>query len=102
MRILIFDPKIAGVSGDMLLSSLIDLTNSLDEVLELEEVINRLDSCRKFKVNVVERDAGIRAKGLEIEIEERKLANPSEFKRAVEFVVNHMDLPERGAKWSGM
>ena len=100
MKILVLDPKLAGISGDMLLSALIDLTNSTDVVLDLEEAINRLENCRKFKVEVVERDVGILAKGLEIEIKERRLSNPADLRRAVKSVAESLEMSERASRFA--
>ena len=100
MKILVLDPKLAGISGDMLLSALIDLTNSTNVVLDLEEAINRLENCRKFKVEVVERDVGILAKGLEIEIKERRLSNPADLRRAVKSVVESLEMSERASRFA--
>ncbi len=99
MKILVFDPKIAGISGDMVLSALIDLTDSVDSILEVEEAINQLENCHTFRVKVIERDMGIVAKGLEIDLKERRLSNPSEFRKAVESVVEKVDLSEQAFKF---
>jgi len=68
MKILVIDPKIAGISGDMFLSSIIDLTESEDLLMPLEDAINNLENCKKFKFYVKDVDVGIRAKRLEIEL----------------------------------
>ncbi|WP_456329058.1 nickel pincer cofactor biosynthesis protein LarC [Archaeoglobus sp.] len=99
MKILVLDPKIAGISGDMLLSALIDLTNSTDAVLDVEEAINRLENCQKFKVEVIERDMGILAKGLEIDIKERRLSSPADLRKAVKSVVDSLELSDRASKF---
>ncbi len=99
MKILVLDPKIAGISGDMLLSALIDLTDSIDAVLDVENAINRLENCHSFRVEVVERDMGIRAKGLQLELIEKRLSNPSDFRRAVESVLKILDLSEKASRF---
>ena len=94
MRILVIDPKIAGISGDMLLASLIDLTNSFDLVDPLEDAINKLDNCRKFRVEVREEDVGIVAKRIDVEIDEIRLKHPEELKKAVDLVIKNLDLSQ--------
>ena len=97
MKILVIDPKIAGISGDMLLSSLIDLTDSFDIIGHLENEINNLENCKKFKVEIKDEDVGIVAKKLEIEIEERKLKNPDELKNATNSVLKNLDVSQHAA-----
>ncbi len=99
MKILVLDPKIAGISGDMLLSGLIDLTGDLDSISEVEEAINQLKNCHRFRVKVVERDVGILAKGLEIDIRERRLSDPLDFRNAVESVAKSVDLSNHASKF---
>ena len=40
MKVLVIDPKIAGISGDMLLAALVDLTGSGDLLVPLVDAIN--------------------------------------------------------------
>ena len=94
MKILVIDPKIAGISGDMLLASLIDLTNSFDLIDQLENEINKLENCKKFRVEIKDEDVGISAKKLEIEIDESRLKHPEDLKRAVNSVVKNLDLSQ--------
>ncbi|RLI79473.1 nickel pincer cofactor biosynthesis protein LarC [Archaeoglobales archaeon] len=95
MKILVIDPKIAGISGDMLLASLIDLTGSFDVVEQLEDEINKLENCKRFKVEVKDEDVGISAKKLEIEIDESRLKHPKGLKKAVNSVVKNLDLSQK-------
>ncbi len=99
MKILVLDPKIAGISGDMLLSALIDLTDSIDAVLDVENAINRLENCHSFRVEVVERDMGVLAKGLEIDIKERRLPSPVDLRKAVKSVVERVSLSDRASRF---
>ena len=94
MKTLVIDPKIAGISGDMLFASLIDLTNSFDVVWQLENEINELENCKKFKVEVKDEDVGIVAKKLDIVLEERRLKHPDELKRAINKVAKNLDLSQ--------
>ncbi len=98
MKVLVIDPKIAGISGDMLLSSLIDLTEDFSSLQDLENEINKLENCERFKVRVEEEDVGIRAKKLNIEIKERRLKNPKELKEAINSVAKGIDLSYKGLK----
>ncbi|MBW9222671.1 nickel pincer cofactor biosynthesis protein LarC [Methanothermococcus sp. SCGC AD-155-C09] len=96
MKVLVLDPKISGISGDMLVSALVDLTNDFDMVYELSQVIEGLDNCKKFKVNIKEEEInGIRAKKLNMEIVEDRLQNPKDLKNTMNKVLNTLDLPER-------
>ncbi len=63
---LIFDPSIAGVSGDMILASLVDLGADQREIESLREVIPRyVDSVSDIDISFVDvRKGGIRAKKL--------------------------------------
>ncbi|HIP16342.1 MAG TPA: DUF111 family protein, partial [Methanothermococcus okinawensis] len=37
MKVLLIDPQISGISGDMLLSALIDLTGNVDIVYQISQ-----------------------------------------------------------------
>lgn len=95
MKILVIDPKIAGISGDMFLSSLIDLTNFFDVIGQLEDAINKLENCKRFKVEVKDEDVGIVAKKIDVNIDERRLKHPKDLKNAVNSVVKNLGLSQK-------
>ena len=70
--ILVIDPSIAGVSGDMLLSSAVDLgadeKSTIDNILSIKD---HFSECNKLEVNFnnVNKN-GFRAKKVEIKIKE--------------------------------
>ncbi|MCS7386253.1 MAG: nickel pincer cofactor biosynthesis protein LarC [archaeon GB-1867-005] len=74
MRTLIIDPKLAGISGDMILAALIDLTGRASEIPHLANIIEEeLDHCEKFEVDVIDvKKEGIRAKSIKIKLIEKK------------------------------
>ena len=98
MKVLVIDPRNSGIAGDMFLASLIDLTGDLSVLSDLENEINRLENCRKFRVEVREDNVGIRAKILDITIDERRLKNPEELKKAVNTVSKNIDVSNRALK----
>ncbi|MEM2755375.1 MAG: nickel insertion protein, partial [Candidatus Methanomethylicia archaeon] len=72
MRVLVVDPRIAGISGDMMLSALVDMVGVGEQLYQLADTIeNTLSYCSSFKVEVVDTvKKGIRAKILRMSIEE--------------------------------
>jgi len=96
MKVLLIDPQISGISGDMLLSALIDLTGNVDIVYQISQAIEGLSNCKRFKVDIREEKInGIRAKRLHIEIVEDRLKNPGNLKKAMEEVINKLELSEK-------
>ncbi|WP_292364867.1 MULTISPECIES: nickel pincer cofactor biosynthesis protein LarC [unclassified Methanoculleus] len=70
MKVLVIDPACAGIAGDMLLASLIDLTGEPRALDPLADAIRHLDLCREFRYEAKTVDAGgIAATRLTIEIE---------------------------------
>ncbi len=73
MKVLVIDAKIAGISGDMLLASLLDLTGSEQVLEEIGEAIRSLSCCRGFSYSFVDVDAGgISGRRLSLEIDEER------------------------------
>lgn len=71
MKVLVIDPACAGIAGDMLLASLIDLIGEPRALDPLADAIRRLDLCREFACEAETVDAGgIAATRLAIELEE--------------------------------
>ena len=96
MKTLVIDPKISGISGDMLISALIDLTNDRDVLYHLITAINNLKNCKKFEVDIREEKInGIMAKKLHINIVEDRFHHPEDLKNAIKEVSNDLDLSEK-------
>jgi uncharacterized protein (TIGR00299 family) protein len=72
MNILVIDSKIAGISGDMFLAALADLTASTDLLQQLVDLLNHPGSSGTFSFELLEVDAGgIMAKKLAISREKQ-------------------------------
>ena len=71
-NILVIDPSVAGISGDMLLSASIDLgANEESTIQTILSIKNYFTGCKKLEVNfsnVIKN--GFRAKKINMEIEE--------------------------------
>jgi len=72
MRVLIIDPRIAGISGDMLLAALIDLYDNQEKIKKLTNIIEeKLPYCKKINVEIIEQTKkSIKAKKIVTKIEE--------------------------------
>ena len=95
MKCLIIDPRLAGISGDMLLSALVDLTGNGDLLYQLTDVLKRrVDYCRDVKLEIFDVSRlGLRAKRVELRVEEDlKGITPGCFKANVERVIDEVDL----------
>ena len=72
MKVVLVDPSLAGISGDMFLAALLDIGASEDKLHELAEIVEReLEYCNKLEVIV--RDVlkrGIKAKDVYLSIDE--------------------------------
>jgi uncharacterized protein (TIGR00299 family) protein len=96
MKTLIIDPKISGISGDMFISALIDLTDDIDLLGELTSTINNLKNCKKFEVNIKEEKInGIVVKKLYMNIIEDRFHRPEDLKDAIKEVSNNLNLSEK-------
>ena len=71
-NILVIDPSIAGISGDMLLSASVDLGANEESTIEtIQSIKNYFKGCKKLEVNFSNvTKNGFRAKKINIEIEE--------------------------------
>lgn len=97
-KVLLIDPKIAGISGDMFVSSLLALTNSYDLVKRVVSEINKLENC-EFELNVLdEKVNGISAKQLEIKIKENHLEHPDDLKNAILTVSRNLKMDKNSVK----
>ena len=72
IKTIVIDPRIAGISGDMMVAALLDLGGSVDRVYEVAESIEEvLDYCDKLSVEVsYVRKGGIRARDVYLHIKE--------------------------------
>jgi len=71
MKVLVIDPACAGIAGDMLIASLIDLIGEPRALDPLADAIRGLGLCREFSYEAETVDAGgVTATRLAIEIEE--------------------------------
>jgi pyridinium-3,5-bisthiocarboxylic acid mononucleotide nickel chelatase len=81
MKVLVIDPKIAGISGDMFIAALVDLTGSSDTLLPVADAICDLSWCDNFSFQVNDSDAGgLFAKRLTIEIREKNHWNHTDMR----------------------
>ncbi len=95
MKVLVIDPKIAGISGDMLIAALVDLTGSSDPLLPVAEAISTLSCCDKFSFKVTDADAGgISAKKLTIEASEKNHRNHTDISVTVAEIAKKTGLSE--------
>jgi uncharacterized protein (TIGR00299 family) protein len=93
MKILIIDPKIAGISGDMLLAALVDLTGASDGPALVGDALNKLEYCERFSCSVRDVDAGgISATQLLITLEERRPGNHRDLGEAACHVADDIGL----------
>jgi pyridinium-3,5-bisthiocarboxylic acid mononucleotide nickel chelatase len=95
MKILVIDPKIAGIAGDMLLASLVDLTGRPEALDPLADAIRGLEGCRQFRYEAEEVDAGgITATRLNIQIEEERTKNDGDLQNALLAVAGEVRLSD--------
>ncbi len=74
-RVLVIDPRIAGASGDMFVSALIDIGGSIDRVREVAELIEKhLDFVEEFSIDVtvVKKAGSIRASKVVLKVHEHR------------------------------
>jgi len=97
VRALVLDPRLAGISGDMLLGALADLTGEVDCLYEVASAIEEgVEYCERVELKVydVER-RGIRAKRVELVAKEAaEGVTPETFKRNLDRVLEGLDLSE--------
>ena len=103
MRALIIDPRIAGISGDMMLSALLDIAGGEEEIYQLADTIeNTLSYCSLFKVEVVDTvKGGIRAKMVRMNIkEDTRNVEAAEIRNYIEEVGGKLGLSSRGIRYA--
>ncbi|MCS7139727.1 MAG: nickel pincer cofactor biosynthesis protein LarC [Candidatus Nezhaarchaeota archaeon] len=95
MKVLLIDPMLAGISGDMLLASLVDLKGEISELYQLAEIIEeKVNYCRRVTLSI--RDVsrrGIRAKSVDLKVDEVLSGiTPSRFRENVVRVLGAVDI----------
>ncbi|RLE55618.1 MAG: nickel pincer cofactor biosynthesis protein LarC [Thermoprotei archaeon] len=67
VKVLLLDPRVAGVSGDMLVGALLDLTGLTDIVNLVVDAVRDVSGCSDFGVKIYDvRKSGLRAKRVEV------------------------------------
>jgi len=97
VKVLVLDPRLAGISGDMLLGALVDLTGNVDCLYEVASVIEEgVEYCEGLELEVHDvKRKGIRAKRVELKAKEVvRGVMPEVFKRNVDRVLEGLDLSE--------
>jgi len=103
VRVLIIDPRIAGISGDMMLSALLDIAGGEEEMYQLANTIeNTLSYCSLFKVEIVDTvKGGIRAKMVRMNIkEDTRNVGAVEVRNYIEEVGGKLGLSSRGIRYA--
>jgi pyridinium-3,5-bisthiocarboxylic acid mononucleotide nickel chelatase len=99
MKVLVIDPKIAGISGDMLLAALVDLSGAGGLLVPLIDALNDLSCCEHFSCLVKDVDAGgISAKKLIIDIKERNYRNHDDMRCTADDISKKIGLSETAQK----
>jgi len=101
MKILVIDPSLTGISGDMLLSALIDLTGRIELLREVaEKIVEIVEYCEKLDVKVLDvKKKGIRAKYVKAEIKENvEEVKALDVKVNAKKVMDKLDFSNRAEK----
>ncbi|MEM0320210.1 MAG: nickel pincer cofactor biosynthesis protein LarC [Candidatus Nezhaarchaeales archaeon] len=103
MKVLVIDPRLAGISGDMLLSALIDLSGEEEVLHRLASVIEEeVDYCEEVDLEIHDvHRGGIRAKRVVLKVKEKlEGITSSKFKYNVEKVLRALDLSDEAESFS--
>jgi uncharacterized protein (TIGR00299 family) protein len=93
MKVLVIDPKIAGIAGDMLLASLIDLTGQPDILDPLVEAIRKLPGCHRFDCTVTRVESGgIAATRVDLDIREKRATCDGDLRASLQIVADESGL----------
>ncbi len=92
MKSLLIDPRIAGVSGDMLLSALLDLTGDQECLPLLNKAVCELTHCTASINAVHTTSMGIGAVRIEIGLEGERFASAEDLARAFKNISNFMEM----------
>ena len=95
MKVLVIDPKIAGISGDMLIAALVDLTGSTNPLESVTDAICGISCCDHFSFQVNDVDAGgISAKKLTIEVKEKNHRNHTDMRDSMVEITRKIGLSD--------
>ncbi len=98
MKALVIDPKTAGISGDMLLASLLDLTASPQILEPLAGAMQDLPNCAAFSYQAKGVISGvISAQRLHIELQEKKLCSMDELAAIAGNLAGELNLSKKAA-----
>ncbi|MEM4576401.1 MAG: nickel pincer cofactor biosynthesis protein LarC [Candidatus Nezhaarchaeales archaeon] len=98
MNLLIIDSRLAGVSGDMMLAALVDLTGEVDCLHRLTSIIERtVEYCEEVELKVYDvYRKGVKAKKVELKAKENLGGvTPSKFKCNVDRVLEVVDISDK-------
>jgi pyridinium-3,5-bisthiocarboxylic acid mononucleotide nickel chelatase len=95
MKVLVIDPKIAGISGDMLIAALVDLTGSADPLEPVADAICGLSCCDHFSFKVHDIDAGgISAKKIKVDVREKNRRNHTDMQDSIREIAKKTGLSD--------
>ena len=96
MKALVIDPKTSGISGDMLIASLIDLTASPEILEPLAGALQDLPNCIAFNYQVKKVRSGVfSAQRLHIELQEKKLHSIDELDTIAGNLAEELNLSKK-------
>ncbi len=102
-QILVFDPQIAGVSGDMMVGALLDLGADITKVTEAMKIPEYcIDGCKKLEIDVSDiTKKGIRAKKVDIKIEEETdHCSGSDLQELMSRCLQRLDISEKAKEFA--
>jgi len=103
VKVLVLDPRLAGISGDMLLGALVDLTGDVDCLYEVASAIEeRVEYCESLELRVYDvKRRGIKAKRVELSAKEAlEGITPETFRRNLERVLDGLGLSESAKRFA--
>ncbi len=102
MNILVIDPKIAGITGDMFLAALADLTGSTDLLQQLADLLDGSVRSGKFSFELREVDAGgIMAKKIAVSGEKQNNRISGDLKSTAADLNCDLGLSPQAGKFAG-